>query len=106
MKLREVLRTEKEWTKGVLARDAHGHSQPYYSPKAVAFCIEGAILKTDFANRIQIKARLVTAAKELGFHCFIYLFELNDDCVTFAELCTIIEKAESNASVDAVLPID
>ena len=41
----EILKSPKSWTKRMNARSINGNKVEYYNPKAVCWCIDGAILK-------------------------------------------------------------
>lgn len=45
MKIKELLSTEKKWTKGTYARNAVGKACSPYSEEAVCFCLLGAVDK-------------------------------------------------------------
>lgn len=43
MKVQDILTDESKWTRGTDARDADGESVDWASPKAVCWCLNGAI---------------------------------------------------------------
>lgn len=45
MKIRQLLKTRKQWTRNVAARDKYGHEVLPQSKKAVRWCLFGALLK-------------------------------------------------------------
>ena len=47
---RALIATPEAWTQGEFARDAHGEPVSWRSPKAVQFCLWGALNRVAYRN--------------------------------------------------------
>lgn len=96
MKLRDILKTEKDWTKGYYARNSEGLKVLPDSGEAVCYCISGAICAsgTGYAS-----TEMVTNAIKALFPERVHpeghaVPEFNDHPeTTFDDVCKVIELA-------------
>jgi hypothetical protein len=88
MKLRDILKTEKEWTKGHYARNKEDEPVSIYDVDACKFCLIGAYHRSN-ASLSSIVAAISKLFPDRG-----YVTEFNDHReTTFDDVCKVIELA-------------
>lgn len=94
MKLRDVLKTEEQWTKGAFARNANG--EPVDTDSGVCFCISGAILKCfPFSDTY---SKICDVIKQnyrhrIGYPTDVVTYFNDHPETTFDDVCKVIELA-------------
>lgn len=92
MTLQELFDTPEKWTKNAFARVANGDDTIVGDPKAVCWCLAGAVNQCYPGENYNIQVRLLIAIKTLFGEMGIA--EFNDRSrITFADIRKVIEKA-------------
>lgn len=98
-----LLSSEDKWTTKAYARDVRGIDCDTFSPRAVSWCLEGAIFKVaegsdDLERRAQfLRGALLNATAKLGKPT-MSLIILNDHREDFAGVKAVIAKAIEEAA--------
>jgi hypothetical protein len=86
--IRALLDDQGHWTKKAVARDEYGYSVEYFDPRAVSWCLLGAVWSRSLFP-VATEAALRSAAESRGWRI---LMDANDDG-GHAEVLAILDAA-------------
>lgn len=103
MKIKELLKSEENWTKGEAARDKYGDRVSESSDRAVSFCLVGAFWKCYPDGDDEAKRKLANVILEKhpdrAIPCLMpsnVIIDFNDhDNTTFEEVRAVVEAADA-----------
>lgn len=100
--VRRRLEKPEAWTKGSNARDEDGLSRDPSSPKAVCWCLNGAIWRESTVRGFTLLADRDRVRDALGFRMYTDVAEWNDEEYrTHAEVLARIDQAIEKVSREA-----
>lgn len=94
MTLREVLKDESCWCKGMSAQSRYGKSVPIASEMACRFCLHGAMEKSQFWPTVRLKEAIEKLFPERWSKYCHDLAKFNDHPdTTFADITAVLDEA-------------
>lgn len=91
MKVKELLKTERDWTKGAFERDEDGNLPSWSNKKPICYCLWGAI-GACYSGQ-QTVSVMEKVCKYLNVETYINVGKWNDGA-TFAEVKELINKLD------------
>lgn len=98
MKIKDLLKSEAQWTKGSFARDKDGKEVPYGSPDAVCYCLLGATHlcysvphEVDKGDRKYYEIRNILFDYIIKKHNIVGVMGFNDGVAKFEDVKQLVE---------------